>query len=270
MERQASQASYLSTTSDMAYSLSACVALSCFIPQPPVPCPQAPSADSPPDPATPPDPTTSPFQHTLHALASPPFPLYPTPESLAPHLSLPPDDLVPLLRHAVLFATRHADLVLLKWLFALEEPTVRFPSTFCGNALCKRGRFADRGGRNWVAWALQRRLVPLDATDDEGCNILTSAILGSSGKEDKEECARLIARSIGVEATDNCTSCFPFIGRLLRCDHREITRESIGLTSVWCLGYSSKWAGHHSIMLHSSPRQLWSRTFLRRGQTRTR
>lgn len=133
MERQASQASYLSTTSDMAYSLSACVALSSSYLNLLSPARKLPPLTLP---RNPPRLVCTTFPHHTppSRSPSPPLPLYPTPESLAPHLSLSPDDLVPLLRHAVLFASRHADLVLLKWLFALEEPTVRFPSIFRGRS----------------------------------------------------------------------------------------------------------------------------------------
>jgi hypothetical protein len=44
--------------------------------------------------------------------------------------------------------------------------------------------------------------LPVEAEDEDGANLVSLAIMGSIGREDKEECVRLLVKRIGVQGKD--------------------------------------------------------------------
>lgn len=50
---------------------------------------------------------------------------------------------------------------------------------------------------------LQEHILPLDMVDSDGTNLVSMAIMGSIGREDKEECVRLLVKRIGVWGQDS-------------------------------------------------------------------
>ena len=48
----------------------------------------------------------------------------------------------------------------------------------------------------------QGHLLPLDITGEDGENLVSLSIMGSAGREEKEECVRMLVRRTGVEGSD--------------------------------------------------------------------
>lgn len=46
-------------------------------------------------------------------------------------------------------------------------------------------------------------ILPLEIVGEDGENLVSLAIMGSAGREEKEECVRLLVRRIGVEGSDS-------------------------------------------------------------------
>ncbi|CDZ97103.1 Dilute [Phaffia rhodozyma] len=108
---------------------------------------------------------------SAYSLNAPPLPLKPCPENIAPHFDLPPEDLLPVLENALFYSCQSGDSVLLQWLLSLQ------------------------GGIE--------RLLPLRIVDEDGCDLVSVAIMGSSGREDREECVRMLVPKVGIGGRDS-------------------------------------------------------------------